>query len=148
MIARIEKNLPASADKVWDTLQRKTTFLFITRGMLGFSGSDNWPERFAEGLKIECRLWFLHVLPSWRHFLNVIRIDGEAMKLVSHERGGPMRKWNHTIRIKPLTESTCHYEDEIDINAGVLTPLIWLYAHVFYRYRQRRWVKMLRALDE
>ncbi len=146
MIAKIEKDLPASADQVWETLQRKETFLFITRGMLGFSGSDDWPERFAPGLEIECRLWFLHVLPSWRHYLNVMSIDAESKQLVSNERGGPIRKWNHTIRIVPVSDSTSHYQDEIDIDAGALTPLIWLYAHIFYRYRQRRWVKLLRSL--
>lgn len=146
MIARVERNLPASADQVWTNLQRKQTFLYITRGMLGFSGSDSWPERFAPGLEIQCRLWFLHVLPGWRHFLSVISVDHESMVLLSHERGGPMRKWNHTIRIKAVSEATCNYEDEIEIEAGALTPFVWLYAHIFYRHRQRRWVKLLRKL--
>lgn len=144
MIVKIERILPASADKVWETLQYKKTFLFITRGMLGFSGSDGWPERFTQGLNIQCRMWFMHVLPGWRHYLNVVSIDNESKQLVSNERGGPIRKWNHTIRIKPVSDSTSHYQDEIDIDAGPLTPVIWFYAHVFYRYRQHRWVKLLR----
>ena len=68
------------------------------------------------------------------------------MELVSHEHGGSMRKWNHAIRIKFSSQSTCHYVDDIDIHAGLLTPLVWLYAQVFYCYRQLRWVRLLRAL--
>jgi hypothetical protein len=148
VIAKIEKNLPASAEKVWGALQRKETFLFITRGMLGFSGSAGWPERFTQGLEIQCRMWFMHLVPGWRHYLNVISIDHDSMELVSNERGGAVRRWNHSIRVKPDSSSTCHYEDEIDIDAGAFTPLIWLYAHVFYRYRQQRWVKLLRKLGD
>jgi len=40
----------------------------------------------------------------------------------------------------------CGYTDQIDIQAGILTPPIWLFAHIFYRYRQRRWRHLVRAL--
>ncbi|MFO7859839.1 MAG: hypothetical protein R6U41_01320 [Desulfosalsimonas sp.] len=38
---------------------------------------------------------------------------------------------------------TVHYTDKIEISAGLLSPLIWLFAHVFYRHRQRRWKLLL-----
>jgi len=47
-------------------------------------------------------------------------------------------RWDHVITITPH-ESGCHYRDHVDIRAGVLTPLVWLFAQLFYRHRQRRW---------
>jgi len=35
--------------------------------------------------------------------------------------------------------ATCSYTDEVEIEAGVFTPLVWLYANLLYRYRQLRW---------
>jgi len=37
------------------------------------------------------------------------------------------------------------YTDEIEIQAGWLTPGIWLFAQLFYRHRQRRWKALLRS---
>ena len=57
-----------------------------------------------------------------------------------------MRNWNHLIRIEPEGAGS-RYTDEIEIGAGPLTPLISLYAKLFYRYRQRRWRKLARTLE-
>lgn len=146
MIARIDTYLPASAEKVWRILLRRDTFLHITRGMLGFRGSDAWPEMFREGTVIHTRLLFFHVIPGWKHTLRVVRVDQDALALDSEEGGGILKQWNHRIRLEPRTDDRCRYTDEIDIEAGLLTPLIWAWAHVFYRYRQHRWRKLVRAL--
>jgi len=39
------------------------------------------------------------------------------------------------------------YTDEIEIQAGWLTPVIWLFAHIFYRHRQRRWKVMMKEIS-
>lgn len=49
-----------------------------------------------------------------------------------------VRQWSHVITILPAAQGAI-YRDRIDIRAGVLTPLVWLFALVFYRHRQRRW---------
>jgi hypothetical protein len=142
MIARITTSLSTNAERVFAAVQKTGTFLYITRGMLGFSGANKWPATFDEGDELQTRMWFFHVIPGWRHYLRLVSVDPAEMELHSNEHGGPIRKWNHRIKIEPATESSCHYLDEIDIEAGILTPLIWLYAHVFYRYRQRRWRRL------
>jgi hypothetical protein len=38
------------------------------------------------------------------------------------------------------------YMDRIEIEAGVMTLPVWLFANVFYRYRQMKWRKLLRSL--
>jgi len=70
--------------------------------------------------------------------VGVVSVDDERRELLSRESGGPVRCWNHRIAIGPDGENTCRYTDEIAIEAGVLTPLVWAYAHLFYRYRQMR----------
>jgi hypothetical protein len=120
-------------------LLKRETFLHVTRGLLSFTGSDKWPAEFHEGELIETRLLFFGLLPAWQHRLLVVSVDDERRELLSRESGGPVRRWNHRIAIEPDGENTCRYTDEIEIEAGVLTPLVWAYAHLFYRYRQMRW---------
>jgi hypothetical protein len=139
MIATIRTRLPISAVHAWRVLLKCKTFLHITRGLLGFTGSDKWPAEFHEGALIETRLLFFGLLPAWRHRLLVVSVDHERRELLSRESGGPVRGWTHRIAIEPDGENTCRYTDEISIEAGVLTPLVWAYAHLFYRYRQMRW---------
>ena len=123
-------------------LLERDAFLYITRGMLGFKGAEQWPERFEEGQVIETQILLLNRLPAWKHRLHVIRVDHETMEIASEEAGGCIRRWNYRKWIEAGSESSCDYTDEIDIDAGALTLLVWLYAHIFYRYRQRRMRKL------
>jgi hypothetical protein len=65
----------------------------------------------------------------------------------SRERDALVRRWDHLIRIRPLANDCCRYLDEIDIDAGPLTLLVWLFAQVFYRHRQRRWQRVAERLQ-
>ena len=53
-----------------------------------------------------------------------------------------IRVWDHLISITPESGRT-RYRDTVTIRAGVFTPLIWLFAQIFYRHRQRRWRKLV-----
>lgn len=53
-----------------------------------------------------------------------------------------IKVWDHRIKIfRGSTEVS--YQDEIDIQAGLLTPVVWLFALFFYRHRQRRWRRLV-----
>ena len=86
------------------------------------------------------------VIPFSRHTLHVQSIDDAAMTLSSREGGGLLRRWNHDIIVTATGNSRCNYRDRIDIDAGVFTPLVLLYARWFYRTRQRRWRALARVL--
>lgn len=144
MIATIQTYFDIPADKAWNILKHKATFLYITRGFLGFAGSKAWPETFSTGQEIRTRLIFFHILPAWKHVLRVIRMDDRTRELYSNEMGGAIRVWNHLIQIEAESDSRCRYTDQIDIRAGWMTLGVWLYAHVFYRYRQFRWKRLIR----
>ena len=125
---------------------QRDAFLHITRGMLGFRGAEEWPNAFHEGQFIETRLLLFNLVPAWKHRMRLIRIDHDKMELSSEEQGGLVRRWDHRKWIEEDSESRCLYTDEIDIDAGLLTFLIWAFAHCFYRYRQRRMRQLAKRL--
>ena len=143
--ARIQTQLPTSAERAWSALLKRDTFLYITHGMLGFAGADQWPAEFREGTEVEARLLFFHLVPTWKHHLRIVRVDERKRELISKEHGGFVRQWNHRITIEPQLTQRCRYTDEIEIRAGLLTPVVWVFAQVFYRYRQMRWRRLART---
>jgi hypothetical protein len=53
-----------------------------------------------------------------------------------------VRVWNHRILLKRLSDAETRYTDEVEIHAGALTPLVWIWSMVFYRHRQHKWRTM------
>jgi hypothetical protein len=147
VIVRVSTDLDIPAGLAWETVKKPETFRYIVRGVLGVKELDEVPEDWGEGLTVRVRLFFFHVIPAWKHEIRIVRVDEAAREIYTNERGGGVRRWNHRITIDPRSADRCHYTDEIDIDAGPMTPLVWAYAHVFYRYRQWRWRKLARRLQ-
>jgi ligand-binding SRPBCC domain-containing protein len=146
MLVRVTTRLDAPAARVWDTVKRTDTLRYVTRGLLGFRLEGEEPERLAEGETYRMRLLFFGVVPAWRHEIHIVRVDDAAREIRTEERGGPVRTWRHRIMVDEEGWGSTRYFDEIEIGAGFLTPLVALYAQLFYRYRQRRWRRLARTL--
>jgi hypothetical protein len=146
VLVRVSTRLPVPADLAWDTVKRTDTLRYVTRGLLGFRPEGEIPERLAEGETYRMRLLFFGVLPAWRHEIRVVRVDDAGHEIRTEERGGPVRDWRHRITVDAEGWGSARYMDEIQIAAGPLTPVVWLYAQLFYRYRQMRWRRLARRL--
>lgn len=147
MLVRVTTRLPAPPDVVWDTVKQTDTLRYVTRGLLGFRVDGGIPERLAEGETYHMRLLFFGVVPAWKHEIRVTRLDEEGHEIRTEEHGGPVRTWRHRITVDKEGWGSTRYLDEIDIRAGVLTPLVWFYAQLFYRYRQMRWRRLARRMQ-
>ena len=146
MLVRVSTRLSVPADVAWDRVKRTDTLRYVTRGLLGLRPDGEIPERLAEGETYTMRLLFFGVVPAWRHEIHIVRLDEETHEIRTEERGGPVRSWRHRIAVDGEGWGSTRYLDEIEIAAGVLTPLVWFYAHLFYRYRQMRWRRLARRL--
>lgn len=146
MIAKITTELAAPAQKVWKLLKRKQTFLYVTRGVMSIPDAKAWPEEQREGLKMRGRLRFFHLFPGWEHEICVESVDEERCEVRTTERGGFVQVWNHLLKVEPLSEERSRYTDEIEIDAGAFTLIVWAFAHLFYRYRQARWRSLAKML--
>lgn len=142
MRAVITSVMDTSAEVAWENAQLRKTMFYICDGLLSF-GNHNLPERFVNGSEAQCKLRFFNRLPGWTHYWRISNIDTGSMIIDSEEYGGLVKRWHHIIKIESLNDSQCVYTDDIDIKAGIATPLVWLWANVFYRYRQRRWKKLV-----
>lgn len=130
---------------MWQELQKVSSLMQVASPVLKFTTKtgDALPEKWAVGTEYGFRLFFFGVIPLGSHHIKLVKLDKQERKLVSNEHGSLARVWNHQIGFKSIDDESIQYTDSIEIHAGLLTVPIWLFAHFFYRHRQRKWKKRL-----
>ncbi|ARU56451.1 hypothetical protein OLMES_2390 [Oleiphilus messinensis] len=146
MKAIIETTLPVSAKVVWSQVKLSRTLQYICSGLLRFGEAQQFPKCWEPGQILTTRLYLFEFIPLWKHQLRFCAVDDINLQLVTEEGGGLVKVWNHTIEVQTcnlkdcqIRSEHCHYRDIVEIQAGMLTPLIYGFAHLLYRYRQKRW---------
>lgn len=137
--------LDAPAKKVWALVKRSDTFFYVVRGFFCVDTKDPIPDIFEEGMSGTMRVRLFHIIPSlWPHHLRAEKVDDERMELQSRESEGPIRKWDHNIKVTPISDHRCEYTDTIDIDAGRATFLVVAFADLLFHYRHSRWRKLIK----
>ncbi len=139
----VETILPANAERVWTAMLSPATFLYVCKGLFGFPSLAGRTEWLKQGERVTGWFMAFHVIPAYRHTIEVVRLDEESGTIRTHEHGGLLKTWNHTLHVEPLHGNSCRYSDTVEIDAGVFTGLVAAVAHGIYRYRQRRWHKLV-----
>lgn len=144
MTVQIRSRLPAPAERVWELIQRKETFLEITRGMVGYPGAEEWPDKlFSPGTILTMLVRPFGWGPASPHEVRVVRVDETAREIETEEHGGLVSLWNHRMHVESVSSVESRYTDCVELKAGLLTPVAWAFASLFYLNRQRRWRKLL-----
>ena len=140
----VETILPTDADRVWSAILSPVTFLYVCKGLLGFPALSGRSEALRPGERGTGWLFAFHVIPAYRHTIEIVEVDQAGKMLRTHEHGGILKAWNHTLHVEPIDEHSSRYSDTVDIDAGAATALVATLAVGIYRYRQRRWHKLVR----
>ena len=140
----LETELPTSTEKVWQAICHPASFTYVTRGLIGVPALAGRTEPFREGETGTGWLLLFHLIPLHRHTIYLACLDHAATTLRSREHGGILRAWNHQLRVQHAGHNSCRYRDTIEIDAGPLTAAVAAVAKKIFRYRQRRWHRLVR----
>jgi hypothetical protein len=112
--------------------------------MMSYSGTDRWPDTmFSPGTILATRVRVFGLGPASRHEVRVVRVDETEGVIETQESGGLVSAWSHQMRVEAVSDAESRYTDRVELKAGLLTPVLWLFACIFYRGRHRRWLKLL-----
>ncbi|WP_445165417.1 hypothetical protein ACTXG7_15995 [Mycolicibacterium sp. Dal123E01] len=136
--------LPTAAERVWPAMVSPATFLYVCSGLFAVPALAGRVEPFGEGESGTAWLFAFHVVPAYRHTIEVLDVDATTRTVRTREHGGILRAWNHTLRVEAIDDRTCRYSDTVDIDAGNATAPVVSIANVIFRHRQRRWHKLVR----
>lgn len=144
----VERSTPleAPAEAVWAAVKTPAAFRTVTRRLLALPVIRGRQDQWRSGETVVGWVFLFGFLPFSRHHLHIASIDDATRTLRSREFGGLITIWNHDIEVVPIDATTCRYLDRIEIDAGIVTPLIVLYAKWFYWMRQRRWRAFAKGL--
>jgi hypothetical protein len=147
MIVDVSTMLDCPAAKAWNEVQKSSLLLYVIWPLARVVPTGvPFPERWSEGLTIQCKSFVFGVIPVGVRTLAFERIDQKNYELQTREHDPLISRWDHLVSVKPLDDSRSIYRDTIDIDAGKLTWVVWAWANWFYRHRQRRWRALVRTL--
>jgi hypothetical protein len=146
-VVDLHSELQASAPAVWSAVKTPAAFRRVTRGLLAMPAIQHRESTWEVGETVVGWVFLFGFIPFSRHTLHISVIDDAARTLSSRESGGLVRIWNHDIIVTPVGDRRCVYRDRVEIDAGMLTPFVALYATWFYRARQRRWRTLAKELN-
>lgn len=145
MRVRISTHLSCTEEELWKKIIRPASLQFVASPVLTFEplNGESLPDEWQVDMPYRLRLRLFGFIPMGEHTIRIVKIDRKTNTIRSMESGRLATVWNHDITFSKTEPGTVRYTDEIEIRAGWLTPAIRLFAHLFYRHRQRRWKVML-----
>lgn len=143
--AKISTTIKTNENTMWMELQKIASLMHVASPILKFKPQKGSfvSEKWVLGSEYKFKLYLFGIIPIGDHFIKLAELNQEENKIVSHERGSLVKVWNHTIKWDAIDDQTIVYTDGIEISAGIMTLSIWLFAHIFYRHRQKKWNKLL-----
>ena len=138
----VSTRLPAAPDAIWEKLQSISTLQYITAPFASFKPLADQPFIWKAGHGFKFRLKIFGIFPIGIHTINVIQFDKETLAIYTNESNKHVPVWNHRIILVKQGDTT-DYTDEVEIYAGWKTFIVVLWSKLFYRHRQRKWLKLL-----
>jgi hypothetical protein len=129
----------APPGKLWEIAANYDLIAVIMRGIISF---DGLPSGTAQtGVSFEVMGSLFGKFPAQPYRMEVPECDAARRILRTHEKGAGVTSWRQTLRIE-LPEG-CRLIDQIEIDAGLVTPLFALRARFLYRNRHKPRLRLL-----
>lgn len=130
----------ATPQNVWNIAIDYACLHEVMQGVVSFTGLPQ--GRVTKGQKINVEVSLFGKLPKQPYFMEIIDCNSENMMFKSSERGAGVISWFHTLTVEP-SENGCTLTDNIEIDAGLFTPLFTLWARYLYKARHKPRLKIL-----
>jgi len=137
-------------ERVWQAIRSRRLLDHVAAPLLSFVPErPDLPPLWQEGEVVPVGMRLFGVLPLGRQTIRISfpppdpAVAGER-RMHDDGDGTMARRWNHLIVVAPLGPERTAYRDEVEIEAGMMTPFVWLFAQLFFRHRQRRWRRLAR----
>ncbi|MEL7187923.1 MAG: hypothetical protein AAGK17_00105 [Pseudomonadota bacterium] len=147
-IVQLTCTLDCTPDNAWEHVQTSALLHHITQPLIRFRPQGQpFPAIWEPG---EYRAWmflFGFIPLGWQAIaISKPKSDGKARFVRDNGYSPLIKTWDHWIMIEPSADGEkTRYTDKVTIDAGVLTPVVALFARIFYGHRQKRWRSLARS---
>ncbi|TGN13201.1 hypothetical protein [Leptospira ilyithenensis] len=152
MIVNVSTELKSDFETVKRSVLLPKLLIYVTTPLIKFTPLDPnyFPMIWKDGEYLVSMKLF-GIIPFGKQYIGIQRFHDTTDEFILRDNGHGelIRKWDHWIFVRRTkNENLISYTDRIEIKAGLLTPLIWIFGNIFYRWRQHRWRKLIsKGLD-
>ena len=140
---KISSVFPASVDEVWEKIQRLETLQYIAAPYATFEPLDKSVLTWEEGVTTDYSFKMFGLFPFGKHSIKVVKFNKTKGLIYTNEKNKSVPVWNHTILLQRIEANATCYTDEVEIDAGWKTFFVYCWSILFYKHRQRKWLKLL-----
>lgn len=140
----ISTQLTCTAEQAVRHLRTPKLHRYVSRPLLRFVPLDppRLPDVWAEGT-YWVNMYLFGFIPFGRQAIVISFPESkETFTVRDAGYGSLVHQWDHVVTIQPIRGGAL-YRDCVSIKAGLLTPLVWAFAGLFYWHRQRRWKRLV-----
>ena len=141
----VATHLDAPPEIVREHIQTARLLRYVNAGLLSFVPihPPELPELWSEG-EYRVALKLFGIIPMGWQIIGIEEPGPDDTWIVRDNGSGSVAKtWDHLIFVTAEGAGS-RYVDRVQIDAGLLTPFVVLFAQLQYRYRQRRWRRLVR----
>ncbi|KXK15805.1 MAG: hypothetical protein UZ14_CFX002000242 [Chloroflexi bacterium OLB14] len=150
MQVKISSIFPIKPELAWQEVQKTKLLHYVGSPLIKFIPARETPftELWQTGEYIvDMKLFGL--LPFGKQIIGIKPPPEHEQKqhqfsILDDGRGELIKTWRHLITVDKVNAEKTLYADEVEVQAGVLTFFVWLFANIFFWHRQRRWKKLIR----
>ena len=144
-------NIALSPEDVWREVQTPALLQHIAWPLIQFHFVDPATlTDFNDRERFKVRLKLLGILPLGEQWIvpsvHEERPESWPKRLRDNGFSKLVKTWDHWITVIPDNNGGTRYVDDVEVRAGIFTPVVWAFAWVFYRHRQRRWRGLARTM--
>lgn len=139
----LSTELPCKLEDAVSHVMTTRLLQYVAHPLLSFSSlrGSNLPQTWTTGTHW-VRLKLFGFLPFGRQAIVISMPDvPNAFAIRDAGYSALIPVWDHLITIES-SPGGVRYRDQVEVRARVLTPVVWLFAQIFYRHRQRRWLRL------
>jgi hypothetical protein len=147
MLVKVSSELDCSPEMAWTEVQKSSLLLYVIRPLVRISAErgTSFPATWTQGLTVRWRSYLFGFIPWGDRTTTFEKIDQARKEIQTREQDAVIQRWDHLISISALPNGKTLHSDKIEIEAGVITVFVWLWAQWFYRHRHGRWRKLARS---
>lgn len=137
----ISCNLPCELDQARQAVRTLGLLNYVSAPVLAFECLEELePQASLEARPYVMKTKLFGLLPIGLHTMDFsYRDDPGKFSMRDNGHSKLCKTWDHRMSFQEQKQGL-QYRDQAEIKAGILTPLVWLFAQYFYRHRQRRWI--------
>ena len=143
--------LPCTVSEAWAALHDPAVFTAVSKPFLRFRplNPEEFPKAWSTGSTYVVEGLALGFIPLGHQEINPVTTESDTEKTFSDNgRGisgalGLVSSFRHRMTLRPSGVGPTELQDELEFDAGVLSPIFWLGFRMFWWWRHRVMKKLV-----